>query len=343
MLSEAWNLESVNLNSPAARAEVEEFLRRSDLRLEPLEYYAVLRDEEGGIAGGGGFWGHTIKCVAARSELRGQGLIQTLISHLRSLLRERGVKSIFLFTKPENEELFANLAFYPVGKAPQAILMESYKRNLLNLTKQLSQQRAPGVGGAIVMNANPFTKGHPYLVEKALEECDQLYLFPVRAERSLFSYAERRQLIAQGTAHLSRVHILDGGEYIVSPTTFPTYFLKELSRASQVQALLDVDIFARHIAPPLGIARRFVGTEPLDPVTAIYNEAMLQVLVPRGIEVKILPRLEIDSQVVSASRVRQLLAHGQMQEIAALTPPSTYAFIEAKRQELAARSEEGRA
>ena len=329
MLSEAWNLESVNLNSPAARAEVEEFLRRSDLRLEPLEYYAVLRDEEGGIAGGGGFWGHTIKCVAARSELRGQGLIQTLISHLRSLLRERGVKSIFLFTKPENEELFANLAFYPVGKAPQAILMESYKRNLLNLTKQLSQQRAPGVGGAIVMNANPFTKGHLYLVEKALEECDQLYLFPVRAERSLFSYAERRQLIAQGN--------------IVSPTTFPTYFLKELSRASQVQALLDVDIFARHIAPPLGIARRFVGTEPLDPVTAIYNEAMLQVLVPRGIEVKILPRLEIDSQVVSASRVRQLLAHGQMQEIAALTPPSTYAFIEAKRQELAARIEEGRA
>ena len=44
---------------------------------------------------------------------------------------------------------------------------------------------APKVA-AIVMNANPFTLGHQYLVEKAAAENDLVHLFMVSEDASLF-------------------------------------------------------------------------------------------------------------------------------------------------------------
>ncbi|EFA28598.1 ABC transporter, ATP-binding protein, partial [Haemophilus influenzae HK1212] len=38
--------------------------------------------------------------------------------------------------------------------------------------------------GSIVMNANPFTLGHRYLIEQALQQCDHLHLFIVGEDAS---------------------------------------------------------------------------------------------------------------------------------------------------------------
>lgn len=322
--------EQIFLSSASQRREAEAFLEGCGLRLAPdLEYFAAVRDPEGRIIGCGGFGSSTIKCVACSEEARGLGLSSILVSHLRSELSARGVSDIFLFTKPENLELFQSLAFYAVGSCSQAVLMESSKRGVFRLESRLASERFPeGITGAVVMNANPFTKGHLYLIEQALNYCDNLAVFPVQADLSEFSAAERIRLIREGTAHLgSRVKILDGGRYIISAQTFPTYFLKKLSAAALVHAALDVDIFARHIAAPLGISVRFAGSEPSDPLTAAYNETMLNILPGRGIKVQIIERLEQEGLLVSAGLVRRLMHEGRLAEIEPLVPPPTFELI----------------
>lgn len=326
----------VPLSVASYRSAVEEFLCRMGLRLEnALEYYAVLHDERGAIIGGGGFEGNTIKCIAADPDARGMGLTNILISHLRSEMTARGVQNIFVFTKPSNLEIFESLAFSLVGSAPKAILMESSRRGAKSLERTLSAHKKEGINGAIVMNCNPFTLGHLYLIEKAAGMCDNLFIFPVRADRSVFPYDDRLMLIKDGTAHLKNVEILDGGEYIISQATFPTYFLKEMSEASVTYAMLDVDIFARHIVPPLGINIRFAGSEPLDPLTNEYNRAMKTVLEPRGIEVKVIERYELGGKPVSASRVRALIKEGLIEKTKELLPEITYSYLMSPRGQAA--------
>ena len=68
-----------------------------------------------------------------------------------------------VFTKPENRSVFESLGFRVLAEAPKAILMEN-GRGLEDYCRYLRAHQAPGV---IVMNANPFTLGHKYLIEQA--------------------------------------------------------------------------------------------------------------------------------------------------------------------------------
>ena len=45
--------------------------------------------------------------------------------------------------------------------------------------------------GAIVMNCNPFTLGHLYLIEYAAKEVDKLFIFVVEEDASFFSFDDR--------------------------------------------------------------------------------------------------------------------------------------------------------
>ena len=180
------------------------------------------------------------------------------------------------------------------------------------------------------MNANPFTLGHKYLIEKASGQVDKLFVIPVKEDVSLFPYSERLGMIRSGCEGLATV--LDGSDYQISAATFPTYFLKDLSEASETQMLLDLDMFGRHIAPALGATVRFVGSEPTDPLTARYNELMKEVLPTFGISVVEIPRLVFggDNSSVSASQVREALQEGSFLSAAALTPPSTWPYLVAE-------------
>ena len=99
--------------------------------------------------------------------------------------------------------------------------------------------------------------------------------------------------------------------------------------ATAMQCALDCTVFAQCIAPPLHIRTRFVGQEPLDPVTAQYNAAMAALLPRHGVQVREIPRLEVDGQPVSASRVRRLLKEkGLCPEVLSLVPPTTAAYLQ---------------
>ena len=177
--------------------------------------------------------------------------------------------------------------------------------------------------GVVVMNCNPFTLGHRYLIEQAAKQVERLFVMVVREDCSLFTYAERKAMVEQGVAHLENVTVIDGSEYAISQATFPTYFLKRLDDAADTQMLLDLDLFRRHIAPALGATVRFVGTEPTDQLTRRYNELMHEVLT----DVREISRLEKEGNAVSASRVRKAMEQGDMSTIRQLVPPTTLPYI----------------
>lgn len=177
--------------------------------------------------------------------------------------------------------------------------------------------------GVVVMNCNPFTLGHRYLIEQAAKQVERLFVMVVREDCSLFAYAERKAMVEQGVAHLKNVTVIDGSEYAISQATFPTYFLKRLDDAADTQMLLDLDLFRRHIAPALGATVRFVGTEPTDRLTRRYNQLMHEVLA----DVREIARLEKEGNAVSASRVRKAMEQGDMSTIKQLVPPTTLPYI----------------
>lgn len=124
-----------------------------------------------------------------------------------------------------------------------------------------------GTAGGIVMNCNPFTYGHRHLIEYAAKKVDILYIFVVEEDRSFFKFEDRMQMVKQGTKDLKNVVVVPSGRWVLSYETMPIYFEKAIKQEAQVDASKDLEIFARYIAPPLGITKRFVGEEPTDKVT----------------------------------------------------------------------------
>lgn len=188
--------------------------------------------------------------------------------------------------------------------------------------------------GAIVMNCNPFTYGHRYLIEYASRQVDRLYVFVVEEDRSFFRFADRFEMVAAGTEDLNNVLVVPSGKFMISAMTFPEYFLKDYVREKGVDVSMDLEIFGKNIAPALGITIRFAGEEPLDAVTQSYNEYMRKLLPAYGVSFSEIPRLEIEGLgIVNATWVRKLLQEKKYAEIKRYVPESTYNILEQKYME----------
>ena len=273
---------------------------------ENVKFTVLCLDDEGAIIAGGSLDGRICKCIGVSEDHQGEGLTATVVTELRKEAFLQGEDHLFLFTKPKNRMQFLDVAFYPIAQTKDVLLMESKRNAARNYAKSLAEE-ADGEIGAIIMNANPFTAGHRYLIEKALERVSLLHVFVVSEDRSYFSFAERWKRVAEGTKDLPRVRMHETKDYLISSVTFPTYFIKEKARAEDVRCALDLTVFADVFAKEMGITVRYVGTEPLDPVTARYNEIMKEMLPPKGIEVVEVPRLTVNGEIVSATKVREKL------------------------------------
>lgn len=358
-------IQTLNPTTPRQRQRIEAFLKRNGLRFDDMHYYAAITDDDGEMIAGGGLKGNVIKCVAVDDAHKGEAIANTLISHLIAHANEEGHSNVMLFTKPKNRQLFESLSFRLLAEAPEAVLMETGIGGINNTVEALKKIKEEGEvckennqeckkeektnlnittpqhlnpstpqplttttprRGVIVMNSNPFTLGHRYLIEQAAKQVERLFVMVVREDCSLFAYAERKAMVEQGVAHLKNVTVIDGSEYAISQATFPTYFLKRLDDAADTQMLLDLDLFRRHIAPALGTTVRFVGTEPTDRLTRRYNQLMHEVLA----DVRETARLEKKGNAVSASRVRKAMEQGDMSTIRQLVPPTTLPYIIAR-------------
>jgi [citrate (pro-3S)-lyase] ligase len=184
--------------------------------------------------------------------------------------------------------------------------------------------------GCIVMNADPFTRGHQYLAETAAARCDHLYIFVLSEDKGTFSAQERMELVKAGTAHLQNVTVYPTGEYLISSATFPKYFLKDRETAQREHYLLDLAVFTQHFVPHFGITHRYAGTEPVCAVTGGYNRAMEEILPRHNVEFVEIPRkLELDT-VISASTVRREMQAGNLEAVKNLVPSDTFRCIERK-------------
>lgn len=355
-------IQTLNPTTPRQRQRIEAFLKRNGLRFDDMHYYAAITDDDGEMIAGGGLKGNVIKCVAVDDAHKGEAIANTLISHLIAHANEEGHSNVMLFTKPKNRQLFESLSFRLLAEAPEAVLMETGIGGINNMVEQLKKIKEEGevckennqeckkeektnlnittpqhlnpstpqplttttpLRGVVVMNCNPFTLGHRYLIEQAAKQVERLFVMVVREDCSLFAYTERKAMVEQGVAHLENVTVIDGSEYAISQATFPTYFLKRLDDAADTQMLLDLDLFRRHVAPALGATVRFVGTEPTDRLTRRYNQLMHEVLA----DVRETVRLEKKGNAVSASRVRKAMEQGDMSTIRQLVPPTTLPYI----------------
>lgn len=177
--------------------------------------------------------------------------------------------------------------------------------------------------GSIVMNCNPFTLGHRFLIEEALKAVDFLIIFVVEEDESLFSFHERFAMVCQGTDDLDHIMVVPSGPYILSKNTFPEYFGKIDDEDLKKNTEDDITLFAEKIAPRLGITHRFVGEEREDQVTNEYNEAMRRILPLYGIRMVEIPRKTHGRSAISASRVRRCLLMNRADELDELVPAST--------------------
>ena len=271
---------------------------------------------------------NVIKCVAVDHGYQGGAHFNEIVSAVMARTTQLGYFKITVYTKPENQEAFEYLGFKKIEQVDhKLVFMEKAISGFSQFIQKLGKGKIKGkVVSAIVMNANPFTKGHRYLVEKASKESDVLHLFVLSEERSVFSASTRHKLVGLGTQDLDNVHLHTTDHYMVSSATFPSYFLKEDDDVTSIQARLDARIFVHHISGALGITRRYVGSEPLSRATYLYNQALAKELEGKC-ELIIVQRLSNQEDVISASKVRQYLAEGEIEKTKAYVPQSTYDFF----------------
>ncbi|KZL90922.1 [citrate (pro-3S)-lyase] ligase [Clostridium magnum] len=320
------------LQDSSERKEIELFLNNEGIKLDKnLDYTVGVYDSKELVATGS-FFKNTLRCLAVNSEYQGLGVTNKVVSHLMTEQYSRGYTDIFLYTKCSTAKFFNNTGFYEVARVEDAVvLMENKFKGIQEYAMNLSKKRVDGARVAsIVINANPFTFGHQYLVEKVSSENDVVHVFVVSEDASIVPFSVRYELVKRGTSHLKNVVLHKAGNYIISGATFPSYFIKDGKAVVSTHAKLDLQIFRKYIGPALGINRRYVGEEPYCEVTRKYNEIMKSTLEEEGIECRVVPRLELEGKAVSASRVRAYIKEGQIDKIKELVPSSTYEYFKSR-------------
>lgn len=309
--------------------QLRSFLQKNGLEYdESIRFSAALMEDDEIIASGS-LDGATIKCVAVSPDHQGEDLTARIMTVLVQKAAEEGFRHLMLYTKPRNQHLFAPLGFHPVIRTSDVLLMENRCGGLNAFLQGLEKPAQPdGPVGCIVAHANPFTVGHRFLIETAAAQCRFVHVFVLSEDRGLFKAQERLQMVREGCSDLSSVLVHPTGPYMVSSSTFPTYFIKDKQRTGDIHCELDVRLFGEKIAPALGITRRYVGTEPGCAVTAHYNARMKQLLPDYGIELIEIERKALAGRAVSASDVREKLAAGE--SIDGLLPESTLKIIHAR-------------
>lgn len=181
--------------------------------------------------------------------------------------------------------------------------------------------------GFVGMHANPFTRGHRYLVETASKQVDRLFVGLLEEELGLFSFAERMAMVAEGVRDLPNVQIILSGPFQGTRNDFPEYFLRVEPSDMRKNAEADMLFFAKAIAKRLRITRRFVGDERHNPKMSYFNELLKEILPRFGIEVVEIPRAQAANRSITASDSRRAAVEGDYETLRANLPETTLNFL----------------
>jgi [citrate (pro-3S)-lyase] ligase len=274
--------------------------------------------------------GYVLKMFAIDEAWQGGETLGQLVTALVDLGRRAGHESLLVYTRPAQASSFEACNFRLLIACGEVALLE-YGGGLERYLRVAARGFSPvSDAAAVVINGNPFTLGHQYLVEYAAARVPRLYLFVVREDRSVFPFDVRYRLARESVAHVPNVVLLDTSRYAVSAATFPSYFLRRHDDAARLQMEVDARLFGAHLAPAFGIARRFVGEEPYCETTRAYNAVLARVLPEYGVAVDVVPRAGDDSGAFSATRVRAALAAGDLDTVARMVPKTTLEFLRSR-------------
>ena len=217
----------------------------------------------------------------------------------------------------------------PAEKAEYLKQNPDFKKYLDSLIEIKKKQDIKGNVGSIVMNCNPFTLGHRYLIETAAKQVDKLVIFVVEEDKSVYPFKDRMELVKKGVSDLKNVIVLPSGNFIISLATFPEYFVKGQKQKDKIDPSKDVSLFVKYIAPAMGIKVRFVGEEPYDTVTKQYNNTMRDFFPTFGLKFVEIKRKATDGKedFISASKARKLLEENKWEELKKYVPQTTYDYL----------------
>ena len=301
------------------------------MRDKNLSYSAGIFDDDGQMIATGSIFENTLRCMAVSGAHRGEGLMADIVAHLVQVQMERGNSHLFLYTKCDSAKFFGPCGFYEIARVDgRLVFMENrrdgFDRYVRDLIARMPEGSLERPGAALVMNCNPFTNGHAWLLEQAAKENERVVLFVLSEDKSLVPFKDRFAMVKAAAAKYDNVTVVSSGSYMISSATIPSYFLKDDALVTRTHADLDATLFTR-IAKALNLTSRYVGEEPFSAATRSYNEALAAVLPSAGVDLRIIRRKEEDGTPISASHVRQLIHDGNIEAIRPLVPDTTYNYL----------------
>jgi len=324
------NIDKINLTNPNEKEEIRDFLKKFDLKYDSGVDYTIAARDNGNIIATVSKEKNIIKCFAIDPTYQGEGIATKILTPAINQMFDEGYFHSMVFTKTPNKNLFQGMGYKEVAHTDKVILMEMGNKSIDKTINKIITKFDIDVNikrAMLVMNCNPFTFGHLYLIEKAASENDEVLVFVVQEDKSSFPFKDRYELVKEGVKHIPNVKVIPGTEYLISSATFPNYFLRKEDDALEEYTKLDAAICGQQFGKKLNINKRYVGEEPLCKVTDAYNKTLKQILPQYGIEVIEVPRKTLDDDVISASRVREYIKNDNLESIAKLVPQTTYNFL----------------
>lgn len=326
--------DEINFNNAKDIEEIKLYLKTNNVDYDLPDKTFVIRDN-GNIIATGSADGNILKYFFSKDEYQGQGLMGIIYNSLLNHLLESGYNNFFVFTTPCNKTIFQSLGLREVYSTGRVSLFEGGFYNYDKWIKgvQANIKSKSGTRGAMVVNCNPMTLGHKFLIDTALQQVDELLIFVVEEDSSIFPFSDRFSILERELQDYNRVTLIKSGPYIISRGTFPTYFIKKKDEMLDIYTELDGSIFAKKISKDLEIDIRFFGEEPIDLVTLNYNNTLKKILEDSSISVKIIERKQLDTTVISASYVRNLLKDNNIEEAYKYLPQATINYLQSKEGE----------
>ncbi len=310
---------------------IEKFLEKFSLKLDNnLTKTIYIENENLDIIGTISCQDYIIKDLAVDPNYQSENLASILVNEILNYFRLNNIYNYQVFTKPIYKHVFESLGFKEIVKTDKVIMLEGGISNINDKIKEIKNIINNRFGeinensdiACIVMNGNPITNGHVYLIEEASKNHKMVVLFIVEEDKSEFTFKERFSMAYLSTMRLGNVCVIPSSKYVVSSSTFPSYFLKNETEVSEQYSLIDALIFKEYFIKNLYIKKRYIGTETINKMVN-YNNILKQVLEDK---IEIIDRLQENEEVISASKVRSLLREGKVEEALKYTPQET-AFI----------------
>lgn len=163
--------------------------------------------------------------------------------------------------------------------------------------------------GGMLMHAAPFTLGHQYLIDTALNEMDAVVVFVMADYFHSLSVLDRVEIVKENLSVYDNVFVIPIEPFAIAASYFPAYMhrVDSMFKASDLLKYSG-EIVDSYIFPYFNIKYRYLGEELPGSLTDRYNDLVKYEAEKHGLTVRIIKRnTDTTGNVISAGRAREAL------------------------------------